>query len=110
MATQAQIDYIKSLISGLKIENVPYLSQQFDGSEYTDDEDRDFARRYFEKPRRDWMLDAIGVSTLKPIKYADAVTRYNARIAELEAMSFDDMTTQDASKTINLLKAKKLVW
>lgn len=97
MATEKQVAFIKSLVNGLKFENVEYLNHpdKMDDPHYVDG-----ARR--------WMLTGLhrdfNPYKFEHVDYAAAVAQWNARIAELEQMDFSQLDNRQASQMIDNLK------
>ncbi len=103
MATQAQIDYIKSLITSKKLENIPYMQQTFDETKYAEG-DREIARQYFINNHRDWILAKLGWMKFEKPSYEEAVKMYNQMIADFEAIDLNTLDNKSASKLIDQLK------
>lgn len=109
MATEKQVSYIKSLVNGLKFENVPYLNKPFDlGGQ--DESLRAHALKCFLAPRREWMLRGLYrdynpyFEKFETMTYDDAKSQWIARIAELELVDFSILDNRQASQMIDDLK------
>jgi hypothetical protein len=105
MATTKQIEYVKMLIN--KIKTSEYLSKPF---EYDGEPElREHALKFYQTPRREWMLTSLYGRNYNPYKfenvsYEDAKTAFFARIAELEETDFSQLDNLQVSQVIDNLK------
>ena len=117
MATEKQIEFIKSLINDKRIENIEYfkkLDQKLSAAkarhETENNEESEYNLRgtiaYNEINRRNWLLPALGLNPYKVADWTmqDVVNAYNAKIAELDAINLQELDNMAASKLIDRLK------
>jgi len=110
MATEKQISYIKSLIHGLKFENVLYLNKNLDALGGVDEADHQRAIATYHHNCREWMLRSL-YADFNPFSekfdgtnYESAIPAYKIRIAELDQMDYSKLDNPQISKVINNLK------
>lgn len=103
MATEKQVDYIKSLLNGLVPENMQWWAV----SETKPERFRNFQRRA-------WLLQAMNIDSRAEsadgINYDMAVEMYSKRLGELMATDWQAAEVGMASTAIGQLKNCKLVW
>ena len=94
MATQKQIDYIKSLIESRKIENIPMMNE-------------DKTTRAYNNKRRDWLQVWLSINPFSPegeLELNELIERYVSRINALLSVDYLTMANEDASALIEKLK------